>query len=454
MTRESTNEAALERAAAALRAGDVRGALREAEGSDAELTNDAELTSAWIDLLRQAPVPAVAHWVARALARHPAHPEVVTRGCDALIRVAERVAPDEPRPADDPARVAAEAAARCLADAPRSELAALEGYLHMSRANALRLARDHDGALASYRAALTLDPERGTWWFNLGLLHKARGEWSEAFAANERARPALGDDKRLLWNQAISATALGRGQDAAAALRKLGHAAQVAASGMPYVEGLPPVQVRVATVGSGLGPAAALPDQAVGLELLWVTPISPCHGVVSSAAQREAPVDFGDVVLWDAIPVGVGEHEGKPVPRFPLLALLRRGDERRFRFVALQQAEGEAAALAGALPHGAQLFIHHERVELLCARCASGESMRKHRHERPEEHRLAYGKLIVPGGVELAEFRRALDALLQARAGIQLVVPGLLEAVGDTPAAGKAHQLWRGLTRSVAGRRS
>ncbi len=450
MTDERTRDAALARAAAKLQTGRVEDALREAEALASEIASDATLAVEWLDLLREAPTAGAADWVGRVLDHHPTDAEVVTRACDALIRIAERTAPDEPQAADGPARRAADAAARCLAAADaRAAHPELVGYLHMSRANALRLLRSHEEALASYRAAIAKQPERGGWWFNLGLLHKATGNWAEAFAVNQRARAMLGDERAVLWNLAISATALGRGADAVSALRKLGHDAQVAASGMPYVEGLPPAQVRVASVGSGIGPStAALPDRTVGLEVLWVTPLSPCHGVVSSASQREASVDFGDVVLWDAIPVGVAEHGGRPVPRFPLLAVLTRGDERRFRFVALQQSAGDVAAFAEGLPDDTRLFVHHERVELLCARCASGEHMHKHRHEPPQEHRLVYGKLVVPGHVELDGFRRDLEARLRNQPKIQLVMPGLLEAVGDTAAAGKAHQMWRGLERT------
>ena len=449
MTEERTRQAALARAVDALEKGSVAEALHEADALDAEIARDPALAAEWLDLLREVPVPALADWVGRVLEHHPLRAEIVTRACDALIRIAERTAPDEPQPGDGPAARAAAAAARCLAS-PQAIAADpdLVGYLHMSRANALRLLRASDDALVSYRAALAEHPERGGWWFNLALLHKATGEWSEAFAVNQRAHALLGNDKAVLWNLAISATALGRGEDAAAALRMLGHDAQVAASGMPYVDGLPPAQVRVASVGSGLGAGAALPDRAVGFELLWVTPLSPCHGVVSSASQREAAVDFGDVVLWDAIPVGIAEHGGRPVPRFPLLAVLRRGDERRFRFVALQQNAGDVAAFSEGLPDEARLFIHHERIEMLCARCASGEHMHKHRHEPPQEHRLVYGKLVIPGQVELSAFRRNLEAVLRSQPRIQLVVPGLLEAVGDTAAAGKAHQMWRGLERT------
>jgi hypothetical protein len=61
-----------------------------------------------------------------------------------------------------------------------------------------------------------------------------------------------------------------------------------------------------------------------------------------------------------------------------------------------------------------------------------------------------YGKLIVPAELPLKTFRGALDAALAAHPDVQLVAPGLLEALGDTRGAGKAHQLWSGLERAAA----
>jgi len=191
----------------------------------------------------------------------------------------------------------------------------------------------------------------------------------------------------------------------------------------------------------------------VGFELLWVTPISPCHGVVSSASYREASIDYGDVVLWDAVPVGIAEHDGKPIPRMPLLSILNKGREQRFRFVALQQAAEQVSALGADMPGEAKLFVHHERIEMLCARCASGEHMQKHTHEPPAEHRLVYGKIILPEGTDLHAFNHALHERLRQHSGVRLVVPGLFEAIGDTVAAGKAHQLWRALERVGLGQK-
>lgn len=435
-----------ERAWERLGAGDSAGAWAQIEPLAAQLDRDPQLAALWLDLLRAQPSRAsLVAEAARVLARWPDDPALVTRACDALIRAAERIAPDVAQPADSPAVLAASAAERCLQTCTDK---AMMPFLLMAGGNALRLSGRLDEAQQAMERALAAMPDRAGFWFNLGLLHKARRDFGAVLAASQRALELAPNDKAALWNVAISATALGEGASAVQALRALGHDAKQAASGMPYVDGLPPLQVRAATIGSGLGTASTLPDRSVGFELLWVTPISPCHGVVSSASYRDASIDYGDVVLWDAVPVAIGEHEGKPVPRMPLLAILVKGDERRFRFVALQQAQDQVAAIAPELPADARMFVHQERIELLCARCASGEHMHKHQHEPPEQHRLVYGKIVVPGGVDLRDFRAQLEQLLLRHAGVRLVLPGLYEAIGDSEAAGKAHQLWRGLERA------
>jgi tetratricopeptide (TPR) repeat protein len=436
------------RAQLALDAGDIDGAWCELHVLAGALDRDPDVAAVWLDLLRMTPGrPELLAEARRILVRWPEEPPLVTRACDALIRVAERVPRDEPQPEDGPAQLAASAAARCLAAIEaRGGDRELVGYLAVSRANALRLTHAHDEALAAFEAALAAEPQRGWWWFNLGLLHKARHAWSEGLAANQRARSLLGDERAVLWNIALCAVALAEGDVALESLRALGLDARLANGGMPYVDGLPPVQVRAATIGGGLV-EHAVPERSVGFELLWVTPISPCHGVVSSASYREASIDYGDVVLWDGVPLGVVEHEGKPVARFPLLARLRPGDEHRFRFVALQQGPGQVADLARDLPEPALLFIHREQIEMLCARCANGERMRKHKHGPPEEHRLVLGKMVLPNSTNLRAFQHELEACLRRHTGVQWVMPGLSEALGETAAAGKAHQMWNSLVR-------
>ena len=43
-------------------------------------------------------------------------------------------------------------------------------------------------------------------------------------------------------------------------------------------------------------------EVAAGFEVVWVQPLSPCHGVVRSPTQRDAVADFGDVVVHVMLP--------------------------------------------------------------------------------------------------------------------------------------------------------
>lgn len=384
-----------------------------------------------------------------AIAKHfGTDPEIAILACDALIRTAELLPLDVPPPEHGAANLAVAVAQRCLGalDEAARQDAKVKGYLQINLANALRLAHLYDRALSAYKAALATVEDNGWWWFNLGLLHKARGSFDEGLLANEKALELLGPQKPVLWNVAICATALGNGARAAEALKGMGIPAEVAASGMPVVDGLPPVQVRVASVGPGHGGPSVVPDRTVSLELVWVSPLSPVHGVIQSATYRQSDVDFGDLILWDAAPVDVGQRDGQPVPRFPILAVLRRGEELRMRFVALEREPGAIDALPDAMPEGSHMFLHRERVER-GPQAAAPEAATNHGG-------LVYGKVVMAGDTDLRAFHRAFHEALSQSPQVELVMPELLERLGDTAAAGKAHTMWRGIERTVEKRQA
>ncbi|HEX6244018.1 MAG TPA: hypothetical protein VFZ61_24045, partial [Polyangiales bacterium] len=185
------------------------------------------------------------------------------------------------------------------------------------------------------------------------------------------------------------------------------------------------------------GKGDPLPARAVTFELLWVAPLSPCHGVVQSPTARKASVDYGDVVLWDGAPVSVQQQEGRPVPVFPLLWILRPGSEKRLRFVGMQKRPNSVQELGEQLGARASLWVIDRRT----APARDGEI--------PAGSELFYGKLIVPADTPLAELRTALEREIHARPGLTLAIPQLYELLGDTPAAGKAHQAWGGIERAA-----
>jgi hypothetical protein len=456
---EAAAAAALDRSRAALDGGDAEAALAALASLRPALPADAALARLWSEALRRAPAHAALEADAAAiLAAHGRDVPVVVAAVAALVARAELRAPDEPPLREGAAALAARSARACLDALPFAARRdpAVAGYLLVNLGGALRLlGPERDGeAVAAFEEALALDPGRSGWWFGLGVCHKWRGRFAEALAATRRARELLPSGapaqatRPILFNLAICATALGHGDVAAEAFAALGIPATVSRGGLPLVEGLPPVEVRVPTRGSGHA-GGSVPDRALGFEVVRVAPLSPVHGVVETPTFREAPVDYGDVVLWDAAPVSVRRTAaGARVACFPLLERLRKGDEFRFRFIGLQQKSGDVERVSDALPAGAALVVQDERVEHVCPRCAAGEVLTRHEHQPPDEHRLVTGKVVGPASLDLRALRDALDGVARTHPGVFLVVPGVHEALGDAAAAGKAHKAWSGLERT------
>jgi tetratricopeptide (TPR) repeat protein len=419
------------------------------------LGHDRELTRLWLDLLRLTPQkPSLEAEVELAIAGFPGDPPVVIAADAALLARAARRAPDEPTLREDgPAHRAAAAARRCiesLTDAQRRD-PEIGGFLFANLGNALRLAgpkHDKESHDAFYRA-LEIAPDRGDFWHDLGLLHKWRGRWDNAYAAFLKARARLGETKPVLFNLAISATGLGEGDVAAGALKQLGMPVELhPESKMPFVPGLPPAQVRVLSRGSGYATASAFPDEAAAFEVLWVQPLSPCHGVVASPSFRDAPIDYGDLVLFDPAPVAQGrDADGNVVPCFPLLEILRRGDEHRLRFIAYVERAGAFDELVRGLPEGFTLFRQSERIESARPSLLTGKPLEK--AAAPVSEKLVHGKIVARSGASLEALAAYVDASPFAKKELALAIPALYETLGQTKRAGQEHQAYRGIERKA-----
>ena len=370
-----------------------------------------------------------------------------------LVEQAGRRGMDEPPLSEEgPASWAAHGLQQCLDslnDADRKD-PDIAGNLYAMLGNALRLCGPNRDAEAqeAFTRAIELDPDRGEWWYDAGLLDKWRGRFDEGFAANELARMHMGDERPVLWNLAICATALGKAEEAVDAWLEIGIDARVDRSrAMPYVAGLPPLLLRVLSRTPETDATSQLPEKAVGFELVWVAPLSPCHGVVQSPTFREAPIDYGDLVLWDGAPVAAHETtESGTVPVFPLLEILRHGAERRWPFVALEREPGALDSLEADLPEGSRVFIQQERLHSGCAACEAGVPHEHHAGAGPGTGtgNLVRGKVIVSPIQNLEEFRDSWEAAVAGRAAT-VSLPSLYEQLKDSKRAGQEHQAWRGI---------
>ncbi|KPK14611.1 MAG: hypothetical protein AMJ62_12595 [Myxococcales bacterium SG8_38] len=162
-------------------------------------------------------------------------------------------------------------------------------------------------------------------------------------------------------------------------------------------------------------------------------------------------------MLWDGAPVAAHKiSEEETLPVFPLLEILRRGDERRWPFVALEREPGAIQGLERELPEGTRVFVQHERVAHHCAACEAGEP---HEHGADEPlaaspqaasasqttaGSLVRGKLIVQPMQDLSMLREAWERATGARA-LSISLPAIYEQLGDAKRAGQEHQAWRGI---------
>ena len=421
-----------------------------------QLGSDRQLADLALGLVREMGNRAVHRDVLRELAgAWTADWRLTLAAASLLIEQAGRRGMDEPTLIEDgPASWAAAALQRSLQaldDTDRSN-ADVAGNMHAMLGNALRLCgpgRDAE-AQEAFTRAIELDPERGEWWYDAGLLDKWRGRFDDGYAANEQARMRMGPQRPVLWNLAICATALGKAEEAIEAWEEIGVPARLDRSrDTPYVAGLPPMLLRVLSRTPSTDATSQLPDKTVGFELVWIAPLSPCHGVVQSPTFRDAPIDYGDLVLWDGAPVAAHKTSADDaVPVFPLLEILRPGNEWRWPFVALEREPGALEGLEKDLPEGTRVFTQHERVEHHCAACEAGEPHEDHAVavsvSGSASGALLRGKVVVQPTQDLGAFREVWEAATGGRP-VSISLPALYEQLGDSKRAGQEHQAWRGI---------
>jgi hypothetical protein len=377
--------------------------------------------------------------------------DVVTATLTALVRRIDAGGIDAPIDVED-ALDAGIAHARTLterATAPSAPLLAALG-------NAILRRRPEDEAgLSALTAAITADPE-GPWLVDLLRAHKRARRFRAALPLARNAVKRHGAKPALLAELAIVALGAGEPDEAAEALTGLGLTVERAPGALPLVPDLTPLAVRVPSRPPRHA-MLSMADGATGaFETIWVQPLSPMHGVVRTATFREAPCDFGDVILFDVAPIAMVPVPSAPERMAPLLAylmVLRPGDERRLPFLALEQQQGQTERIFAALPEGAVVQVHSQSVQKVCPRCMAGETLVKHEHLPPEDQPYAVGKIVIPAALDLSAVAAAIEAAKAREPGVLLAIPALYEALKRTAEAGKHHQRWGAIERGLGAAR-
>lgn len=262
-------------------------------------------------------------------------------------------------------------------------------------------------ALAAYAQAARAQPRWATPWFNMGLVHKYRGEWAASLHANQQALMREPAHEGALWNAGIAATALGQWPVARQMWQRYGIA-------LANGDG-PPAFAAPALTPIRVNPRAAP-------EVLWADRIDPARAIIRSIPTPDAQRRYGDCLLHDGAPNGWRRHNGQDLAVLDELQVLQPSAYSTWELRLTGLPPEDAPALVQRLVD-ADLPAEDwsAGLRLLCRACSEGrpDEHPGHTHppqaaEPPGTHRLGLALLDPPAQIPL------LQALLAAHAGAQV----------------------------------
>lgn len=303
-----------------------------------ETASDEELAQVWIAMLGSLEDLAHLEREVRRLARYwAATSPIVLETCRSIRRAWGRQAgPLPPAPRDSLIGLGVDLLDHCLEEAPPpdpEERASLfiERALLLSWAGPL----GDERLLSDLEIALTLCPDRWEAWFCLVRAHLSRGRWSKAALACEEALRTGAPPQKIGWNLAVALTGCAPSSPEGVrslreAWRMSGHE-ELAEEGISdrqgrvmgggYERQLVALNAHMVAIGGGWDS-----QQEWSLEVVWVQPLSPCHGRILHGTARTFPADFDDLIIWDPQPVRFTVFEGEERPVMGAIAILERGD--------------------------------------------------------------------------------------------------------------------------------
>ena len=236
---------------------------------------------------------------------------------------------------------------------------------------------DDETALALYRRVLELDPDRRAAHYDIGLIHKYRGEWADSLRSNRRAVDLDPGEESANWNLAIAATALRDWAEARAAWARLGIEIPGDAGPIEADFGITPVRLN--------------PDDHA--EVIWARRICPVRARLENIPLADSGFRWGDVVLHDGAPVGTRVANGRDYSVFNELELFEAAGNGTFEAEVRADDDATLQALEEALDAaGCGVENWTQSLRTLCRKCSEGVPHEHHGDDhaaeapRPETH--------------------------------------------------------------------
>jgi tetratricopeptide (TPR) repeat protein len=222
---------------------------------------------------------------------------------------------------------------------------------------------DEDAALQAYQQVLALDPDRAMTHYNIGLIHKYRGNWQASMDSNLRAVALSPQDESSNWNLAIAATALKKWDVARAAWNRLG---------IEIEEGTGPIDADF-----GIAPVRLNPDHDA--EVVWGRRIDPVRVRIENIPYPSSGYRFGDIVLHDGAAVGYRTSGNREYGVFNVFELFQPSSLGTFELQLHVDHHDKLTDVGNALD--AAGFIAENwsfSVRILCRACSEGRPHSQH----------------------------------------------------------------------------
>jgi len=253
--------------------------------------------------------------------------------------------------------------------------------------------QDDDEALRLYHQALALDSHRPETFYNIGLIHKYRGEWAESLEFNRRSVELDPADESANWNLAIAATALCDWATARAAWQRLG---------IQVAEGEGPIEDDF-----GMTPVRLNPDQAG--EVVWGTRVDPVRVRIQNIPYPSSGFRAGDVVLHDGAPTGTRQWQGREYSVFNVLQLHMPSRVTTFELEVRAASVTDIEALeAAADAAGCHVEDWTTTVRMLCKACSEGTPHEHHDQEGGKDDSWVPRRVLGAAAKDEAALRAAL----------------------------------------------
>lgn len=262
------------------------------------------------------------------------------------------------------------------------------------QAQALEGAEADDEALRLYHQALLMEPERPSTLYNIGLIHKYRGEWVESREFNRRSVALRPDDEAANWNLAIAATALSDWRTAREVWHRLG---------MGIERGEAPIDDNFGRALTRLNPDGRG-------EVVWGQRIDPVRLRIENVPYPGSGFRLGDVVLHDGASTGSRHANGREYFVFNALMLHQPSRMTTFEIDVDAESPEDLAALEAAIEaEGGCAEDWTSSVRQLCKACSEG-TPHEHHDELASAPAWAVRRTL---GVGMAHME-ALETALQA----------------------------------------